>query len=147
MTHRQIIRSGAAWVGVSAQEVGINGGGLLGTGVGLRESNPERYGSLRHPVDAYSFDIYSHAGQAVRDPVTKVLGGLTPARVIAIGASQSAMFLVTCINSVDRQTRAYDGFIVHGRGSRGADLSGEGIRRRATADIAERLRPPACSRR
>ena len=143
VTHRQIMRSGAAWVGVSAQQVGIDGGGLLGNGVGLRESNPERYGSLRHPGDAYSFDIYSHAGQAVRDPATKVLGGLTPVRVIAIGSSQSAMFLVTYINSVDPQARVYDGFIVHGRGTRGADLSGEGLRRRAGADVADMERMAA----
>ncbi len=143
MTHRQIMRSGAAWVGVSAQQVGIDGGGLLGTGVGLRESNPDRYDSFRHPGDAYSFDIYSHAGQAVRDPATKVLGGLAPARLIAIGASQSAMFLVTYINSVDSLAGVYDGFIVHGRGSRGADLSGEGLRRRASADSADMERMTA----
>jgi hypothetical protein len=143
MTHRQIMRSGAAWVGVSAQQVGIDGGGFMGTGVGLRESNPDRYGTLRHPGDAYSFDIYSHAAEAVRDPATKVLGGLTPARLIAIGASQSAMFLVTYINSVDPMARAYDGFIVHGRGSRGADLSGEGLRRRASADAADMERMTA----
>jgi hypothetical protein len=143
VAHRQIMRSGAAWVGVSAQQVGIDGGGILGTGVGLRESNPERYGSLRHPGDAYSFDIYSHAGHAVRDPATRVLGGLAPARVIAIGSSQSAMFLVTYINSVDPQARIYDGFIVHGRGSRGADLSGEGLRRRTSADPADMERMAA----
>jgi hypothetical protein len=137
VTHRQIMRSGAAWVGVSAQQVGIDGGGILGNGVGLRAANPERYGSFHHPGDAYSFDIYSHAAEAVRDAATKVLGGLTPARVIAIGSSQSAMFLVTYVNSIDPQARVYDGFIVHGRGSRGAQLTGEGLPRRAGVEPVE----------
>lgn len=130
MTHRQVMRSGVAWIGVSAQAVGIEGGGLLGAGVGLREANPDRYGSLHHPGDAYSFDIYSHAGQAVKDPKTHLLGGLVPTRVLAIGESQSAMFLVTYVNHIDPHARVYDGFIVHGRGSRGADLDGAGLRRR-----------------
>jgi hypothetical protein len=53
------------------------------------------------------------------------------------------MFLVTYINSVDPQARIYDGFIVHGRGSRGADLSGEGLRRRTSADPADMERMAA----
>jgi hypothetical protein len=146
MAHRQIMRSGAAWVGVSAQQVGIDGGGLLGNGIGLREANPDRYGSFHHPGDAYSFDIFTHAAQAVRDPATKVLGGLAPARLIAIGASQSAMFLVTYINSVDPLAGVYDGFVVHGRGSRGAALSGEGMPRRAGLDPAEADRRTAAWR-
>ena len=55
---------GYAWVGVSAQLVGVNG--FPGpTAAGLRQWDPERYGSLNHPGDAYSFDIFSQAATVV----------------------------------------------------------------------------------
>src|SRR5262245_57242655 len=66
MTHRQILRSSAAWAGVSTQQVSIEGGGLLGNGPGLRRTDPERYDSLHHPGDTYSFGILADAGAALR---------------------------------------------------------------------------------
>ena len=63
--HREMMRSGYAWVGVSAQVVGVHGGQALMEAAGamsLTEVDPERYGSLSHPGDIFSFDIYSQAG-------------------------------------------------------------------------------------
>jgi hypothetical protein len=135
--HRHILRTGAAWIGVSAQKVGVEGGGRMGNALGgMKQANPDRYGSLAHPGDAFAFDIYSHAGVAVRsDP--RVLGGATPRTVIAVGESQSAMFLVGYINHVDPIAQVYDAFLVHGRGGRAAGLrraSDESQPRAATGD-------------
>ena len=60
--HREMMRSGYAWVGVSAQYVGVHGGqSLVATpnSGGLTDVDPERYGSLSHPGDTFSFDIYT----------------------------------------------------------------------------------------
>jgi hypothetical protein len=63
----EILRKGDAWVGVSAQAAGIDstGGSQFGpAAVGLKAWDPERYGALHHPGDAYSYDIFSQAGRA-----------------------------------------------------------------------------------
>jgi len=59
LLHTELMRSGAAWVGVSAQQVGVTGGGgLIGfSGAGLTGTDPERYGVLCHPGDRFSYDI------------------------------------------------------------------------------------------
>ena len=55
---------GYAWVGVSAQSVGVNG--VPGPdAAGLKQWDAERYGSLDHPGDPYSYDIFSQAGRVV----------------------------------------------------------------------------------
>lgn len=121
--HVELLRQGAVWVGVSAQIVGVEGGPpLLGVAsLPLKQVNPARYGSLHHPGDSFSYDIFSQAGQAARTSAT--LGGLVPKRVIAIGESQSAFRLVTYVNAVHPLAQVYDGFLVHSRGSIGAELS------------------------
>jgi len=127
MFHRQMLREGMAWVGVSAQIVGIEGGGPLGgAGIPLKRTNPQRYNSLAHPGDAFAYDIFTQAGRAVREPAgTGILGPLTARRTIAAGASQSAIFLVTYVNAVDPLAKVFDGFLVHGRGGTGAGIDGE----------------------
>jgi hypothetical protein len=115
--HIQMLREGAAWVGVSAQFVGVN---QLKNG-GLAPGDPARYGSLVHPTDSYSYDMFSQAGQAVWDGA--LLGDYTPQRVIALGESQSAGRLVTYIDAVHPLVDVYDGFVVHSRGAGGAALS------------------------
>ena len=111
-THREITRNGYAYVGVSAQKVGIDGGpSIMGTSTPLKKSNPDRYGRLVHPGDAFSYDMFSQAGQAVRSTDTvRVLGPLVPQRVLAIGESQSAMFMTTYVNAVHPLADIYDGF-------------------------------------
>ena len=56
-----IAAQGHAWVGVSAQKVGIDGGGFV-EGIHLKLLAPERYADLEHPGDAWSFDIFTQVG-------------------------------------------------------------------------------------
>ena len=104
---------GYAWVGVSAQKVGIDG--FPQDPQGLKAWDPERYGSLVHPGDAYSYDIFAQAARAVgpgRDREgTDPMGGLAVERLIAAGASQSAARLRTYINGVHPVTGVFDGFL------------------------------------
>ena len=64
----ELLRDGFIWVGVSAQYIGINGSPSL-PGFALKGWDPVRYGSLVHPGDNYSWDIFSQAAQAIRHPV------------------------------------------------------------------------------
>lgn len=127
--HIELIRGGYAWVGVSAQFVGVEGGGTSIPGIGdlsLKGFNPDRYGSLNHPGDSFSYDIFSQAGQAIRSPDgIDPLGGLKVGQLIAIGESQSASRLVTYVNAIDPLAQIYDGFLIHSRYSGSACLSQE----------------------
>ena len=122
--HTELARSGAAWVGVSAQAIGVQGGeGLVGmASPGLVGTDPERYGHLVHPGDRFSYDIYSHAGAAARRATGTILEGLAIERVLAIGESQSAFRLTTYVNDIDLVARVFDGLLVHARGGTGAAL-------------------------
>jgi hypothetical protein len=133
--HRHLMREGFAWVGVSAQCAGIEGGGLGSVSFPLKKMDERRYATLEHPGDAFAFDIFSQAGRAVRDG--QLLGGLAPRRVLAIGESQSAVFLVTYVNRVDADARVFDGFLLHGRGGNGASLEGSMGVERTLAEVAE----------
>jgi hypothetical protein len=125
-THAQIIRSGAAWVGVSAQRAGIEGGGnSLGAMLALKSADPERYGPLSHPGDDFSYDIYSQAGAAVWFESATLLGGAEPDLVLAMGESQSAFRLTTYVDAVAPVADVYDGYFVHSRAASGAPLAGE----------------------
>jgi hypothetical protein len=117
-THVELVRRGYAWVGVSAQAVGLNA--LKGAPPG---GDAARYESLTHPGDSYSYDMFSQAGQATLDNADLVLGGLRPRRLIAAGESQSAGRLVTYIDAVHPLAEVYDGFLVHSRNASGAALA------------------------
>ena len=112
--HTQLIRDGYAWVGVSAQQVGVNQ---------LKAADPVRYATLSHPGDSYSYDIFSQAGQAVRHDPAQVLGGLRPRTVLAEGESQSAFRLTTYIDAIQPLVHEYGGFLVHSREGTAAPLS------------------------
>ncbi len=127
----QLVSDGYVYVGVSVQAYGIDGGeariGVPGMppGSGLVVADPERYGTLRHPGDAFAFDMFSQIGRALRAPGTpSALGALRPQRIIGVGESQSAFFMTTYINAVQPTAQSYDGFFVHSRGSGGASLTG-----------------------
>lgn len=143
VSHRELIRKGYAWVGVSAQAVTIEGGrGVMGTAPALKKTNAARYGSLSHPGDAFSFDIFSQVGAALKRPGTSgLLGPLVPKRLIASGESQSATFLVTYVNAVDPLARVYDGFFVHSRFGMAAALDGSGMGIRPEDPAFVRFRP------
>ncbi len=121
-THRHLVRDGYTWVGVTAQRVGIEGGGLM-PGLGLRQTAPERYGTLEHPGDAFSFDIFTQVARAVRDLLPERYG-IRVDHVIATGASQSAFHLTTYVNAVDVHAAAVDAFLIQGRAGAGAPLQG-----------------------
>jgi hypothetical protein len=114
LAHNQLVRDGFVWVGVSAQQAGVDY---------ARKADPQEYSSLSHPGDSFSYDMFSQAGQAVRDEAASLLGGLRPRKVIAIGESQSAFRLNTYLDAVQPLMHTYDGFLVHSRFAAGAPLS------------------------
>ena len=102
--NRRHVREGYAWVGVSAQRVGVNQ---------LRGWSPTRYGTLDVTgaglflTDQLSYDIYADAARALPD----LLGGLDVERVLAVGASQSAGRMAVYYNAVLPQEQpVFDGF-------------------------------------
>lgn len=111
----ELIDAGYAWVGVTAQHIGA---------LALQdwEEGPgDRYASIFHPGDGFSYDIYSQAGRAIRHPRSggpKPLGELTGRikAVVADGESQSSYLLFTYYNAIHPSARVYDGFLLHGTG-------------------------------
>lgn len=127
----ELTREGYAWVGVGAQAVGVNA-----PRSGLKAWDAQRYGSLVHPGDGYSYDIFSQAAQALRHPNSvDPLGGLRIRHMIATGRSQSAFRLVTYINAFHPLTHAFDGYFVHSRGSNAAGTSADALARDEDAPI------------
>lgn len=108
-TPTQITRAGYAWVGVSAQRVGVEH---------LRRWSPARYGGLdvtgggRFTDDQLSYDVFAQAAKALRAPgKNSLLGGLRPKTVLAVGASQSAVRMTVYYDAVLPRTGAvFDGF-------------------------------------
>nr|WP_258562799.1 alpha/beta hydrolase domain-containing protein [Nocardioides sp. MAH-18] len=109
----EVVRRGHAWAGVSAQVVGVEGGPpRVATGVtlqGLKELDPQRYGSLAHPGDDYCHDIYTQVARGLA-------ADLGATCVLAIGESQSAYALTTYLELVHSSAGLFDGFLVHSRG-------------------------------
>jgi hypothetical protein len=162
LTHRQLLRAGWAWVGVSAQRAGVEGGSILDdagreSGVAraesdeepgeapprtavlpaLKESDPARYGGLRHPGDAFCFDIFAQAARAVRGG--GVLGPLPVECLLAAGQSQSAIHLVSYVNAVAPAAppeAACDGYLIGSRSGYAAPLTGWDGRIRTGVDGA-----------
>ncbi|GAA3792802.1 alpha/beta hydrolase domain-containing protein [Sphaerisporangium flaviroseum] len=105
----QITRSGYAWVGISAQRVGVGQ---------LRGWSPARYGDLdvtgggRFTADELSYDIFSQAAKAIRTRGgTAPLDRLKVDTVLAIGASQSAGRMTVYYDAVLPQIESvFDGF-------------------------------------
>jgi acetyl esterase/lipase len=109
-----LMRNGYAWVGVSAQRVGVDH---------LRGWSPTRYGSLDVTVDgtiegdALSYDIFADVADAVRRPAgVDPLPGFLVERVVATGHSQSAGRLATYLNNVHPLRPVFDAIMVHGGG-------------------------------
>jgi hypothetical protein len=152
----EIGREGHAYVGVSAQAQGVEGGEtLLDVDVdagaadrldaetddsGLKKIDPARYGTLVHPGDAYAFDMFGQVGRAAGRAPNELLGGLAPRQVLAVGESQSAIFLSTLVNAVHPLDPVFDGFLVHSRGANVAPLDGDLAGAREGQDPAAALR-------
>ena len=121
-----LMRDGYAYVGVSAQELGVDGGksligSLTGSG-GLVTKEPARYGSLHHPGDQYAQDIFAQIGQALRGPHPTALAGLKAKHIVAAGESQSAIYLTTFADAIQPRTDTFDGIFLHSRFGFGASL-------------------------
>jgi hypothetical protein len=112
--HDEVTNEGAAYVLVSAQQIGVNA---------AVATDPARYGLLSHPGDSFSFDIYSQAGKTIKQDASALLSGLRIRRLIAVGESQSADRLVTYIDAVQPLAHVYDGFLVHSYIGAAAPLS------------------------
>jgi hypothetical protein len=111
---------GDAWVGVSAQHVGVHGQADQGDGRpatgGLPIEDPDRYSTLHHPGDAFSYDIFTQAARTLA-PGREVgdvdpLGGLEPATILATGGSQSAMRLGSYLDAVHSREQLFDGYLL-----------------------------------
>lgn len=130
-----LMRAGDAYVGVSVQSLGVEGGApIIGTGgttsKGLVQEDPARYGSLHQPGDQYALDMYAQIGLAIRAAASahvRVLGPLRPRHVVAVGESQSAFYLTTFADALQSRTHAFDGIFIHSRGGSGAPLTGASI--------------------
>lgn len=128
-----LMDAGDAWVGVSAQALGVEGGQSLlgssisGLGSGLVQQEPQRYGSLHHPGDKYALDIFDQVGLALHSDHTGVLGPLRPRHVVAVGESQSAFYLTSFADALEPVTHAFDGIFIHSRGGGGVPLNGGSV--------------------
>ena len=115
LSHTELIREGYAWVGVSAQLVGVNS---------LLNKDPDRYGELVHPGDSFSYDIFSQVGQTIRNPESIApLGELVADQMIAAGESQSASRMLTYVNTLAPLHIIYDGYLIHSRYTSSQKLS------------------------
>ncbi len=129
----ELMRSGFAYVGVSAQAIGVQGGApILGSVAGapsggLVKAEPSRYGTLHHPGDQYALDMFAQIGSAVRSAAGAPFGGPRPKHVVAVGESQSAFYLTTFADALQPRVRAFDGIFIHSRGGGAAPLSGASI--------------------
>jgi hypothetical protein len=105
---------GHAYVAVSAQYVGLHGF-RNATPHGLVQWDSQRYGSLSHPGDSYSYDIFSQVARVIGPMRHKTgvdpMGGLAVKRLIAVGGSQSAARLCSYINAVQPRERIFDAFV------------------------------------
>src|SRR5947208_8342036 len=95
-----LMRHGFGYVGISAQLVGADF---------LPTWDPVRYAGITHPGDQFSFDIFSQALQALRNPSGNLafpggatgvdpLRGMRVKHLVANGASQSASRLTAFVN-------------------------------------------------
>jgi hypothetical protein len=103
----ELERAGFAWVGISAQQVGIQN---------LQQKDPARYGSLTDPGDRFSYDIYTQAARALLvGGRSNPLAPLHVKRLLAVGESQSAIYLTTYIDAIQPLYQVFNGFLVHSR--------------------------------
>ncbi|WP_431921719.1 alpha/beta hydrolase domain-containing protein [Micromonospora wenchangensis] len=145
-SHEHLIRSGYAWVGVSAQRAGLH------SATGLKAWSPSRYGPLDVTVggtvtdDSLSYDIFSQAVKAVRHPTgVDPLGKLpAPQYVIATGHSQSAGRLANYYNGVQQSANVLDAVVLHGGGGvLRTDLTTPVFRINSEGDVASGILPAA----
>jgi hypothetical protein len=102
--HPMLMRDGYVSASVSAQFLGVQSASPMS----LRNWDPQRYGSLQHPGDDFSYDIFAQAAQAIRSGL--VVGHLPVDVVLATGTSQSCLRLVTYISKLAAGDGVFDGY-------------------------------------
>jgi len=112
-----LMRSGYAWVGISAQQWSIH------SPIGLSKWNPERYGTLDVTADStlltdeLCFDIFSQAVLALKGKQkVRPLGDLRPEIIVATGHSRSAFMLTRYYNFIQPGCGIINGFMIRGGG-------------------------------
>lgn len=125
-----MIRSGAAWVGVTTKPVTVN---FLRDRWG-RDKYPardtSRYASLSMPEFGQVWDMMTHVGAWLKNPDdgTNPLRKHGVERLLMVGFSQSVAYQVTYANSFHESARLpngrpiYDGYYLGAGGSRAKDL-------------------------
>jgi Alpha/beta hydrolase domain len=125
-THTELLREGHAIALVSAQLVGVEGSENALLPLHLKAVNPDRYASLYHPGDSFSYDIFSQVAGLLRDGQNNdLLGGASADLVFAMGQSQGASRLITYYNAIQPLFNAFDGFLLQNRGSGSSRLAQE----------------------
>ena len=123
----ELVRAGHAWVGVSAQYIGVEGGsGSVEVDAGpsgLAAKDPDRYAKMSHPGDAYCYDMFAAIASGLPGGP---LADLAVARTLAVGESQSAMALTTYVNSFAAAHNVFDGFLIHSRAVAGLPFGAVG---------------------
>ena len=128
------VRAGYAWIGVSAQRVGVNA---------LKAWSPDRYASLdvteggKITNDDLSYDIMVATAMAIRGKANQdIMGGLKAERIIASGHSQSAGRLGTYVNTIHPLNPVFDGVMLHGTGGKvRADVSVKVFKLNSETDV------------
>ena len=108
----ELLRSGWAFVHVSAQAAGI-----CCTPLTPKVWDPARYAALDHPGDAYADDMFLQVARALRTRRVgdvRPMGRLKVRRVVAAGQSQSAGRLAEIVRAHPDGAGVIDGFLVHG---------------------------------
>lgn len=114
-TYNELLNQGYAYAAVTAQVSGTKD---------LREWDPKRYGALTESTDGQSYDIFTQAGEAVKNDSTTTLGGLHPTTVVGSGDSQSAFRVDTYVNAIQPRTHEFNGFLAVGRYGGAAPIGG-----------------------
>ncbi len=102
---QELMREGYAWVGVSAQPEGLNG---------IKQADPTRYAGAQIDSKDLPWDIFTQAGLAIQAEPLRVLRSTRSLKFVAMGYSQSAVWLNTYINAIAPLNKVYDGFLLHG---------------------------------
>ena len=77
------------------------------------------------PGDQYSYDIYTQAARALLvGGHANPLAPLHPKRLLAVGESQSALYLTTYIDAIQPLYHVFDGFLVHSRAGGAVGIPG-----------------------
>ena len=105
LTRDEIVREGYAWVGVSAETASVKS---------LKQLNPTRYAQANMANSDMSFDVFTDAAKLVRQAASQWGHADTRVRLLAMGYSKSASYLITYINAFQPVSQAFDGYYMRG---------------------------------